>query len=174
MNEERGKQAFTIHEKIVANEEKRRELMADNAHLLSQIYEGKLYQELLGDKDAPWAGYLGSIEIYYSRSRINYLIRIYRRYSEELGIDKSIWIQAPITRLMDILHVVTQDNYEEWISKALVLTTRDWNIEVRKAKGLVTEEDDHQHDMETYDQCKVCGRKEKHHHDDSGTETEKS
>lgn len=165
MNEERGAQAQSIHERIVKNEEMRRSLIAENAQLLNLIYKEGLYKELLGDENAPWAGYLANIEIYYTRSRINYLVRLYERFSVELGIDKSIWIQAPPTRLMDVLHIIDKDNYEDWISKSLVLTSRDWLIECRKAKGLLTEEDDHEHAMETYDVCKRCGKKEKHHHD---------
>lgn len=166
---QRGDEAFALHAKIVANEKARRELMAENAKNLNEMYEKGLYQDMLADGTGEWAGYLSDLEIYYTRSKVHSLTTCYKRLTVKLGVHQDIWAQVPITRLMDMLPIVTAENYQDWFSKALVLTTRDWNIEVRAAKGFITEEDEHEHDMVSYDQCKKCGRKEKHTHDSKET-----
>ncbi len=162
---QRGDEAFALHSKIVANEKKRRELMAENARNLNEMYTKHLYQDMLADGEGEWAGYLSDIEIYYTRSKVHSLTTCYRRLTEKLGIHQDVWAQVPLTRLMDILPAITEENYLDWFSKALTLTTRDWIIEMRAAKGLLTEEDEHEHNMIEYAQCTKCGRKEKHRHE---------
>lgn len=164
MNEEqRGRVAFEIDTRIKDRENKRRILLAENAKDLATILEQKYYKELLGDEDAPWAGYLSDLQVFYSRNEIDCLIRVYKKLSGKLNIPKEAWIEVPISRLIDILPLVDEKNYEKWFVKGLTLTTRDWNIEVRHAKGKVTEEDEHEHRNQTYEICKVCGKKAKVH-----------
>lgn len=160
MNEERGKQAFTIHQEIVKNEEKRRSLIGENAKLLSVIYDNGLYRELLGDENASWSGYLGDLQIFYSRSRIFNLVSIYKKFTDKLNISAEQWVQIPTSRLVDMLPFVTLENCEDWFAKALTFTSRDWLIESRRARGLITSEDEHTHQMVGYNICKVCGLKE--------------
>lgn len=161
----RGQEAFDKHQEIVSNEKTRRELMAKNARLLNEMHESHLYQDFLGDNEAEWAGYLAEVEVYYTRSKVHALTTAYKRLTEKLGIHEDIWSQVPLTRIIDMLPIVTAENYPDWFAKGLTLTTRDWNIEIRQAKKLPTEEDEHEHDMVEYKICKKCGRKEKHHHD---------
>ena len=52
----RGEIAFDLHQRIVANEKERRQLMAKNAELLNEMYEGNYYQDFLGDNEGQWAG----------------------------------------------------------------------------------------------------------------------
>lgn len=169
MDSIRGQEAFDLHTTIVSNEKERRILMAKNAKLLNQMRETGLYQDFLGDTEGEWAGYLSEIEVYYTRSKIHALTTAYKRLTEKLGIHEDIWAQVPLTRIMDMLPIVTEENYPDWFSKALTLTTLDWNIEIRREKKLVTEEDEHEHSMTTYDICRKCGKKEKHHHDTKTT-----
>jgi ABC-type nickel/cobalt efflux system permease component RcnA len=64
--------------------------------------------------------------------------------------------------LYDILPVLTKQNYAEWLAAAVSLTGRDWNIEIRKAKGQINEEDEtHTHDDVLYEICRTCGRRHK-------------
>ena len=160
-----GQDAFDIHEKIIANEKLRRDLIADNARLLKDMREKEYYKVILGDPDSEWAGYLGQLDVFYTRSKVHQLTTLYKRLTEKLGIPEGAWAQVPLTRLMDALPVIDGNNYIDWFTKALTLTTRDWNIELRTAKGLPHEEDGHEHDMKVYDFCKVCGVKTPHQHD---------
>lgn len=162
--EERGEYAFALHTKIVENEKLRRELIAQNAKYLNEIQTKELYKELLGDGvEGEWAGYLADITIYYARSKVFSLTTCYKRLTQKLGIDEEIWAHIPLTRLMDMLPIITSENWEVWFQKALVLTSKDWQIELRAAKGLPTEETEHDHKMDTYNICRVCGKKEKDH-----------
>lgn len=160
MNEKRAQIAWDLHKEIVENEKGRRLLMAKNAELLSKIYDHNYYQELLGDEQGKWSGYLGELNVFYSRSKVFNLVAIYKKFTNELNISSEEWIQIPTSRLVDILPFITKENYEDWFSKALTLTGRDWLIESRRAKGLVTEEDEHQHRFVKYDICEICGKKE--------------
>lgn len=165
----RGEEAFDLHQRIVSNEKERRQLMAANAGLLSEMFQTGLYKEILGDEEGEWAGYLAQLEIYYTRSKVHALKTVYDRLTKKLNIHQNVWAEVPLTRLMDALPVITENNYEDWFVKAVVLTTKDWNIELRKAKGLPHEEDGHRHTNSVYDICGVCGRKEKHHNDTTQT-----
>jgi hypothetical protein len=169
MDPKRGEQAFELDQKIKTNELQRRTLLAENARLLSTVFDKKLYKEILGFEDGEWAGYLSDVEVFYSRNEVNSYIRVYKKLTGELGLDPENWVQFPITRLADVLPILTAENAEDWFSKIGVLTSRDWAIELGKAKGKITEEDEHKHQMIDYRICKVCGKKEKHHHDDTKT-----
>ena len=162
MTESRGKKAWEIDERIKNNEKARRMLLAKNAELLDTIYEEKLYKELLGFEDGEWAGYLADLEIFYTRNQINTYRRLYRKLTLELDIAPEVWVDVPITRLSDCLPVLTKSNYGDWFTSALSLTSRDWNIELRKFKGLDTEEDEiHTHDNQIFEICRTCGKKHK-------------
>lgn len=164
MDAQHGQDAYDKHSKIIENEKLRRDLMAENAKLLDEMREGEYYKDILGDPDGQWAGYLADLEVFYTRSKVHQLTTCYKRLTLKLGIPEGVWAQVPLSRLMDALPVIDGANYVDWFTKALTLTTRDWNIELRKAKNLTTEEDDHEHDDVNYDICKRCGRKTPHIH----------
>ena len=151
--------AFSFHKKIIDNEKKRRELFAENASLLSLMHDKEYFKQILGDEEADWAAYLGEIDVFYSRNEVHNIIRIHRKFVKELHIPAPEFSDIPLSRLIDMIPIVTPSNYKDWFAKARVLTGRDWRIEIRKAKGLVTEEDEHEHDMQTYRICKTCGAK---------------
>lgn len=159
--ENKGDIAFSFHKKIIDNEKKRRELFAENASILSMMLEQEHYKAILGDINADWAAYLGQIEVFYSRNEVNNIINIHNKFVKELHILPAEFSDIPRSRLVDIIPFVNNSNYEDWFAKARVLTGRDWNIEVRKEKGLLTEEDEHDHEMQTYNICKKCGAKHK-------------
>lgn len=172
MDEKRGKEAFDLDVKIRENESKRRLLLAENAKLLAEVFDKKLYKELLGDEEGQWAGYLGALEIFYSRNQSYSLIRIYRKLTEKLGIPPEIWVDVPITRLSHVLPLINEENYADWFASAVSLTSKDWNIELRKHSGKISEEDEHEHDNAYYEICKICGKKHKLNPEDVHTKTD--
>lgn len=157
--EELGKEGFDLHQTLIANEEARRLLLAKNAAILARMYDEDLYQYVLGDDRAPWAAYLAELKIFYTRNQIDSFIKVYRKFTKELGIPEDVWIESPVTRLVDILPIVNKDNWEDYLIKSRILTTKDWMIEIRQAKGLLTEEEHEEHDDQFYRVCKQCGRK---------------
>lgn len=158
MNEQRGKEAFELNEKIKYNELLRRALFSENIKYLNQIQEKELYKEVLGDENGEWAGFLGQIEIFYSRARVNDMIRVYKKYSP--FIDLKEIVDIPQTRLIEMISIITNENKDDWFLKARTLTSRDFLIELRKAKGLQVE-DECRHEFQKYEVCKRCGEKHK-------------
>lgn len=163
-DEQRGKIAFEIHTRIKDRENQRRLLLAENAKDLNTMLVQKYYKDILGAEDGEWAGYLSDIQVFYTRNQVDVMTRIYKKLSVKLNIPQEVWIEVPLGRLVDILPIVTTENYVKWFSKALVLTTRDWNIELRTAKGLTNEEDEHEHKFIQYETCSTCGKKQKIRH----------
>ncbi len=162
-SENRGERAFKLHLQVTKSEVMRRDLLYKAVAYLNEIREEKLYKEILGDEDADFSAYLAQIEVFYTKARIHALNRIFKHLSMGLEIDSSRYNDIPPSRLVDILPIITKETAEEWFSKARTLTPRDWRIETRKAKGRITEEDDHDHDYQTYDVCTICGAKHKKH-----------
>ena len=158
---ERGEKAFALHKNVEKNERNRRLLLVDNISLLTEILDNKYYQDILGDEEGEWAGYLAQLEIFYSRNQVYTYTKIYKELTQNLGVHPSKWLDVPITRLSECLSFLTKKNYKDWFSKATTLTGRDWQIEIREAKGLLTEDDEHKHDMVQYEICKLCGLKHK-------------
>ena len=154
--------AFEVQTIIQANEKKRRELFMQNALLLSGIKHKKLYKELLGDVEATWAAFLSQTEIFYSRAQIDRMIKVYTQLTIELNIPPKKYDDVPQSRLLNILTLISKETAEEWFERAKILTGKDWNISMREAKGLVTEEDKgHKHNDDHYLICKDCGSKRK-------------
>ncbi len=161
MDEKRGKEAFGLHKLITEAEGVRRNLYGKIMYGLAEMYEKGLYKEFLGDENAEWAGYLSEVEIFFSRNQVKDFIRIYNKFTRELKFEPTSYIDLPKARLIDILPIVDTNNLGEWLSKASVLTSRDWKIEVRQAKGLLTEEEEHKCEMVDYEICTICGKKHK-------------
>lgn len=157
----RGEKAFTLHKNIEENEKKRRLLLVDNISLLTEMLDNKYYKDFLGNEQSEWVEYLAQLEVFYSRNQIHTYTKIYKKLTQELGVDASKWLYTPITRLSECLSILTKDNYEEWLSKANVLISKDWQIELKEAKGQITEDDKHECNMVQYEVCKICGVKHK-------------
>lgn len=170
-------ETFQIHQAIARNEKERRLLMWVNAKLLSHMEESGSYKTILGDPAGKWVQYLAQLEVFYPRSTIYKMVRIYRTLTKEFDINEDRYDDIPVNRLFDVVGFIEKATAEEWFTKARILTTRDWNIELRLQKGLVTEEQEHEHVDEEFGICTVCGRKERIHSeeeegDDSGQEEE--
>jgi hypothetical protein len=162
--EQDAEKAFNIHKEIEKNELERRNLLAKNVELISQMKNEELYKIILGDDKSQWAGYLGQIEVMYSRNDVYNMIRIQQKYCNELGITFIEIADIPKSRLLSLIPIVTKENLQDWLSKARVLTNADFNIELRQTKGLPTSETC-EHKMEDYEICSECGlkhRKDEH------------
>lgn len=159
MNEEQSELAFKIHTEIKDNENQRRVLLAKNAMLLDSMLNTRMYKLILGDEEGTWAGYLSDIEVFYTRNAVDTMTRVYKKLTGKLDISQEIWVEVPITRLADALPFIDETNWEDWFTKALTQTQRDFKIELRKAKGQITEEDEHEHVNKIYEICEKCGKK---------------
>jgi hypothetical protein len=161
--EKRGKEGFNLDKKIKENELTRRQLLGENAVFLTEIFDKKLYREILGDDQAEWSGYLAQTDVYYTRNEVKNLIGIYRKFTLELGIELKNYVDIfseHMNRLVNLISVVDKESVEEWLEKARQLTSRDWNYEMRKVRHLVVS-DDCKHKYQQYEICKVCGEKHK-------------
>ena len=161
----KGEKAFELHKNIGKNEGLRRILLVKNIALLVDMYDEEYYKDILGDEEAEWVAYLAQLEIYYTRNQVYTYTKIYRHLTQHLKIEPERWLDLPITRLSECLLLLTKENVKEWFTKANVLTSKDWQIELKQAKGLISEEDEHEHDIVQYDICRICGSKTKHRHD---------
>ena len=163
ITEQDGEHGFALHEEIKANELKRRELLVANINLLNDMRDKNFYRAVLGDEQGTWDQYLAQLEVTYSKNEIYTYGRIYDYFVKQKGINLSEILTIPKSRLYDIA-VLNPEHVKDWLIKADTLISLDWNHEIREAKGLATEDDGHNHEMETFMICKVCGVKEKHNH----------
>lgn len=158
--EEKGKKAFNIHKQIEAREIKRRELFAQNVLDLVQMHDEKLYEPILGfDPPPKWSGYLGLIELFYSRSQVERWRKIINKLVKDWDIEPKVFITIPETRLEDIANLI-QDKKEglELLAQAGTVTAMDWRRIVQELKGEPTS-DTCKHGYEVYRICKKCGDK---------------
>lgn len=161
MNEEKlGEVAFGLNKELVANELARRGLLVRNIEILEEIFSKGLYRDILGDPNAEWAGYLGSIDVYYTRAEVNRWLKIKKRLADEFGFDLQEILDIPVTRL-EAVAILSGDSKhaEELIGYARNMLPRDWNEEVRKLKGKHIEDDGHAHDWKRVAICKICNSK---------------
>ena len=131
---ERGEKAFSLHKHIEKNENLRRILLVKNIADLVEMYDNKYYQDILGDEQGEWAGYLAQLEIYYTRNQVYTYTKVYRKLTQDLKIEPEQWLDLPITRLSECLSLLTKKNYKEWFTKASILTSKDWQIELKQEK----------------------------------------
>lgn len=161
---QRGEDAFAVHNKIIENEDLRRQLLLENAAFLSEMQENEYYKDILGEEDGTWRAYLGQIEVFYSRNKVYDLQRIYKKYLCELSLPYQDIETIPHSRLIVALSIVTLENVQSILSMAKTLTAHDFDTEMRKLKGLATDEDKHAHDFSEFKACNKCGHKEKLEH----------
>lgn len=155
----RNEEAFNLYQQIKTNEKERRKLFILNVVSLAEIYNKKLYKEILGDEmEAKWSGLLADLEIYYTRSKIERWRRIITKLVGELKVNPEELIEIPETRLENIVNIY--DKQEQRIDELLELAKNmipiDWRNLVRIAQGKVST-DDCEHEFQEYKICKKCG-----------------
>lgn len=161
LQEDKGNLAWKLHNKISENETQRRILLLQNMQFIHQIHSDKLYKVLLGDEEAPWSAYLGQNEVYYSTSKVYTMDKVYGKFIVELGVDNQVLKEIPLSKLSNLIGVVTKENVEEWLTKARELTGQDFNDELRKATGKISYlECPHKNEVD-YKICQSCGYRHK-------------
>ena len=170
-NEEKGIKAWALHNAITNNEKLRRELFLENMKNINELYSDKLYRVVLGDEDAPWKAYLGQHEVFYTASKVYTMNKIYQKFVKELCIELSVIVEIPTTKLSNLLTVVTKENVMEWLTKASVLTTQDFQDELRKSQGKISYLDCKHETAELYTICNKCGFRHKGQHEIDDTQT---
>ncbi len=164
--ENKGTEAWNLHNKIKQNEMNRRLLMLDSMEALHTLHSKKLYRAVLGDEDAPWTAYLGQHDTYYSASQVYTLDKIYQKFIVELKVNPKNILEIPTTKLSNLVPIVTMDNVVEWLTKAETLTNFDFQDEIRKSKGKKSYLDC-THQFTPYQICSSCGFRHKGEHNEN-------
>ena len=162
MNKEHSNEAFQRHQNICEREKQRKLLLIENIVDLVSMYNSEDYKLILGDENSPWSGYLGQIEIFYSRAKVERWRKIWKQLISKWDFTPEELFEVPETRLEDICSIgVSKVHISELLEQAKQLTAHDWKIIVDKAKGKVTSEDCKHEDSKTFKICSKCGFKEK-------------
>lgn len=155
-NEKQGEVAFSVHNQIIENEKQRRSLFLQNMELIHEMHNKQYYKSILGDDEAPWSAYLGQHEVFYSASKVYTMDKIYSKFVKELEVDIDEISDIPSSKLSNLLSVVNRENVSDWLTKARVLTTQDFEDELRKAQGKISYLEC-PHNFKEYEICAKCG-----------------
>ena len=151
MNQEeiQGQNYFNLKQRIIEREKDRRTLFIENLPDLSLMFDSNLYKTEFED----WAGFLGEIEIFYSRNEVDTWRRIYDRF-KELEISPEDYVDVPISRLDQIRQFAEDKEIAiDLLDKAKVLTSRDWKDEIAEKQGRPVSANC-SHDYKLYEICK--------------------
>lgn len=150
--------AFAVHVRITDREVARRALLVDNIKDLVWMFETQSYKAILGfDPPPQWTGYLGMVEIYYSRAEVERWRKIWLRLVVDLGLDLVPIISVPTTRLEDIARVATGTQHTlDLIAQAKELGSLEWRNVIAELQGKPTSYDC-KHNMKLEQICKSCG-----------------
>src|SRR3990167_4288092 len=130
-------EAFNRHQDIAKREQMRRSLFLDNIRDLIKIFDGQEYKVILGNDPPPtWAGYLGQVEVYYTRTQIERWRKIFKVLCEQFKINELDLIEVPESRLGDISSIaINQDDAKELLAQAITCISQDWKDIVANKKG---------------------------------------
>lgn len=158
--EKRGELGFDLFNKVKLNEQKRRELFAENMGHLEKILDSGLYRDILGDEKATWPALLGQLEVFYTRSEVIQHIRA-RKKLRVWEVADSALEGIPLNRIIQI-SVLARDkeHVETLLSQAKTLANREWSDEMSKLKGHHHIEDGHEHKFKEFKQCELCALRE--------------
>jgi len=152
-----GKEFFDLNQKIIDREKQRRLLMVDNIRDIAKVFDKKLYNVEFEN----FAGFLGQVEAYYTRTEVYRHMNINKRLLEEFNFDPQKIYIISITRLETIAkYAKDKTQAEDLMDKAKVLTSRDWREEINEIRGKPMMKDC-EHKMEPYMICSICGKKTK-------------
>jgi hypothetical protein len=158
-NEEKGKLAMELHQLIMQNELNRRQLLFANMEHIGKMYHDKLYQVFLGDDTASWSAYMGQFDVFYTKSQVYLMNKIYQKFIKELGLDSKDISDIPHSKLGLLVNLVNKENVHLWLTKSRELTSQDFKDEIRKATGKVSYlACSHQEEV-TYKICQTCSHR---------------
>lgn len=161
-----GTKAWELHQSIQKNELERRRLLLENMSLIHDIHSNGLYKVILGDDNAQWSAYLGQHEVFYTRSKVYTLDKIYQKFIKQLKLDPSQISEIPLTKLSALLPIVDDQNVLYWIAQAEALTSQDFNDELRKSQGKISYLECPHSNTKLYTICSSCGFRHQGNHEE--------
>lgn len=152
--------AFDVHKMICEIELQRRELLAKNIRLLTEMFDKQYYKAILGEPPTPrWAGYLGMIEIYYSRGEVERWRKIYHVFVEDFQMKFETFIEIPVSRLEQIAQFAkNKEDAEKLISLAAHNNPQEWRDTLLIHEGK-PDHYDCEHTNKIFQECTKCGNK---------------
>ncbi len=162
MEETDAKNAYAVCKELIDNIKKVREISIKNIPLFEEIYEKEYYKVYLGDEKASWSAFLGDPDILYSRSNVNTWIRIKKKLIDEYGFKlEDIW-NIKLSKLETVaLYSTSKEHAEELLGASKTLLPSDWKDLQNSLRGKPTSDDGHMHDFTKFEQCRICGLKER-------------
>ena len=147
LNEVEGSEANKSHIRIIKLKYNINRSLAQLAIFLKESRDKEYY---LSYADS-WESYLGTPEISLSRSYVSKLIKNYEIWVQTYHVSPAKLDEIDSEKLYLTGMVATEENYEEWLEKAKVLSRSD-------IKGLMTST---QYEYKlTCPKCKYTGKKE--------------
>ena len=153
--EKEAKVFFDLNQNIINKEKQRRLLMIQNIEAIAQMFDKKLYKIEFEE----FAGFLGQLEVYYTRTEVYRHLNIKKRLLDEFKFDPETIYDIAITRLEAIAKFSKDKSQaKELIGEARVLTSRDWREKMNEVRGKPLMKDC-KHKWNYYNICKICGLK---------------
>ena len=155
-----AKQSFDVCSKIIENEKMIRDKTIENIPLYEEVFLNEYYKVYIGSESASWSSFLGLPEITRSRSQLRDWFLIKNNLVDKFKIPFEKLMNVKISKLHHIaVYADNREQAEDLIAKAQTLLPSEWDDTVRKAKGMPTSEDGHEHNFKKMKQCKICGVK---------------
>lgn len=151
----KGNVAFEIHNKVIEAKQDIERSFIKLGGLLKEIRDKRIYENLGHDT---FEGYIAQPELAFDRSTVYAIIGVYEDFvmSNQSDIDKLVKIGY--AKLNRVRQFKDQDNFEEWIKKAEVLSLSDLSAEIKEVKGIATVSE--VSEPETVEiVCPFCGKK---------------
>jgi len=154
-----GELFFKLNNTIIDREKERRKLMIENIQEITEIFDKKLYLVQFEN----YAGFLGQLELYYSRSMVYKFMLIKKKLVDEFGMDPYDIFDIDTSRLEDIAKFA-QDKIQanDLLGKARLFTSREWKDEFNILRGKPVL-DNCPHKMIAFEICATCGLKQHPH-----------
>jgi len=150
-------EAFETHQRICKRELQRRALLVENIIDLQKMFDKQLYKAILGFDPPPvWSGYLGLIEIYYTRSEVERYRKIFGYFVGEKKYKLEDILDIPVTRLENIVNANPTEKLDELLEQARQLTSLEWKNALAETMGKPTSWEC-KHSMRLKQICSKCG-----------------
>ncbi|MHB8482785.1 MAG: hypothetical protein ACYDBV_08655 [Nitrospiria bacterium] len=158
MTEIQSDEAYKNNEKVNSVKKGLQGTFLTLAALLKENRDKEYYKVL--DYET-FEDYIASPELSFDRSVVYRLIQVYEKFAIEYNVAPARLIESDYSKLAEIVPVVNQDNYEEWLDKAISLSRSDLRAELREFRGepellheRAVEGDQPEHDLAYY--ANIC------------------
>lgn len=151
-----GNISFEIHQKVIEAKQDIERSFIKLGGLLKEIRDQRIYESLGYDT---FESYIAQPELAFDRSTVYAIIGVYEDFVLSVQSDIDKLAKIGYAKLNRVRQFKNQDNFEEWIKKAEVLSLSDLSAEIREAKG-ITEGGSKIPEPKTVNvTCPYCGRK---------------